>query len=303
MKKITTTLLLALSFVSYSQVYYNFQQQQTTYTQLSTSASQLPYYQPNPAFYLVTLPKPIVAFGQSTDVSLTVGSGFVISTSSQYSFAFDPFIAQLADTSGSIYMEWDTLGAVKQVWIEWRDFQLEGNPVTDFVNFKVGFNLSDQSIEFHYGPMQVTDTVGFFNGNGGPQAITALLTPNFNQSYFYNALEGDPASPIHHTTPVAAFLNGAPANGTVYRFEPVDISLEENELNLRIYPNPVVDVARIEGVESGQVSIQSLDGKEIMKARVINNEINLSALPTGAYLLIIESNNSTLKTALKIMKQ
>ncbi len=303
MKKCTTLLLLLIGFASFSQAYYNFVQKQATYTPLGNNALQVPYYQQDPRFYLVTLPAPIKAFGQLTNTDVTIGSGFLISTTAQYSFAFDPFIAQLADTSGGVYMEWDTLGTEKHLYVEWRNFKLQGHPVSDFVHFKIDFNLENEVLEFHYGPSRVTDTAGFYNANSGPQVIATLLSPDFSQVFFYNALEGAPANPTHHTTPVGAFLNAVPPEGTVYRFEPINLSLEENKQQLYIYPNPVVGILKVENVASGTVTVQSIGGKELTTKKLRNHEVDLSDLPEGIYILKVSENGNVKPFTLKIVKQ
>lgn len=305
MKKITLISSLALCVIgsAKAQVYYNFVQSQDTYSQLGSNAIELPYYAPDPRFHLYTLPKPVGVFGQIMDSSLTIGSGFIITTTSQYSFAIDPFLAQLADTTGGIYVEWDTLGTEEKLWVEWRDFALEGNPSGDFVNFKIGFNLSNEVIEFHYGPSQVSDTVAFYNANSGPQVVITLLTPNFGQSYFFNVLEGNPANPTHHTSPMGTYLSSAPASGTIYRFEPVNISIDEEQNAFSVYPNPVDDILKIKGMDEGSISIIGLDGKKVIEKEFQNSRVDVTELPQGTYMIILRDAQGKAETKLEIVKQ
>lgn len=298
--------LLGLLKLTNGQVYYNFVQDQETYVQLlNANAIQLTSLAGNPQFYQPTLARPIKAFGESTSPIITIGSGgFLISTSSQYSFAFDPFLAELIPQSGEVYLKWDTLtfSADHHLYVEWRDFQLMGNPASDFVNFRIDFNLTNEVIEFHYGDSQVTDTVAFYNGNTGPQAIIALLTPDFTGAFFYNTLKGDPTNPTHHSAPAAAYLSDVPPSGTVYRFVPVDISLKELEDVIEVYPNPVLEVMKLDGVDNGSIQAIGMDGKVVI-LEVVNGEVNMSSLASGNYVIHLTTEDSIVPKTFKITKR
>ncbi len=62
---------------------------------------------------------------------------------------------------------------------------------------------------------------------------------------------------------------------------------------ISVYPNPTIDILFIEANTSGEVSIYDLDGKLIMKKQIENakNEINVSSLTTGSYVLKFLYNN------------
>lgn len=62
---------------------------------------------------------------------------------------------------------------------------------------------------------------------------------------------------------------------------------------ISVYPNPTNDILFIEANTSGEVSIYDLDGKLIMKKQIENakNEINVSSLTTGSYVLKFLYNN------------
>lgn len=60
--------------------------------------------------------------------------------------------------------------------------------------------------------------------------------------------------------------------------------------NQAIYPNPVSNELRINGINDYQIwnySISNLLGQEIMKGNLTSNVISLSNLPKGMYILTL----------------
>ena len=80
-------------------------------------------------------------------------------------------------------------------------------------------------------------------------------------------------------------------------------SITENaSKHFNIYPNPSTTKIAIETLLPGLVnySIQTLDGKTSLKGQVENNEIDVSALSQGVYILLLEVNGKTYQH--KLMK-
>ena len=73
--------------------------------------------------------------------------------------------------------------------------------------------------------------------------------------------------------------------------------------NLKIYPNPFTNYIKIEGLENEfDISLFSIDGKEIMKVSKLNSSqnIDLSKLETGIYNMKIKTTDSIInKTIIK----
>ena len=69
------------------------------------------------------------------------------------------------------------------------------------------------------------------------------------------------------------------------------------EIRLNIYPNPVIDIVRITGLE-GNYSIKMLDvlGQVVASAKGSSDEqvFDLSKKPTGIYLVKIESQGKSI---------
>ena len=79
----------------------------------------------------------------------------------------------------------------------------------------------------------------------------------------------------------------AAENGFVYKSAMVPVSgLEENALQINVYPNPAKDRVIVEGVEAAEVQVYNALG-QLVKTVQNANEINVSDLMEGMYLLRI----------------
>ncbi|ESU24169.1 hypothetical protein FEDK69T_06050 [Flavobacterium enshiense DK69] len=68
------------------------------------------------------------------------------------------------------------------------------------------------------------------------------------------------------------------------------LTTDENTIsNLTLYPNPVTDIIHVIS-QSGELNytIYGIDGRKIQDGKIINNEINLSQLPSGLYMMKIQ---------------
>jgi Secretion system C-terminal sorting domain len=61
-----------------------------------------------------------------------------------------------------------------------------------------------------------------------------------------------------------------------------------------VYPNPATSTINVDVTEDGKVSVVSLDGKTVINKEVSNghNSVDISALPSGTYMLISGSNTA-----------
>ena len=79
----------------------------------------------------------------------------------------------------------------------------------------------------------------------------------------------------------------AAENGFVYKSAMIPVSgLEENALQINVYPNPASETVRIEGIEPTEVQIYNALGQVVKTVRG-TNEIDLSGLVEGVYMLRI----------------
>jgi len=72
----------------------------------------------------------------------------------------------------------------------------------------------------------------------------------------------------------------------------------------KIYPNPATDAFQITGIEGTiLVTVSDLNGRLLLSKEITSNEnISLSCLPNGLYLVGIKSNNATKTEKLIIQK-
>ncbi|MDB4088141.1 T9SS type A sorting domain-containing protein [Flavobacteriales bacterium] len=87
-----------------------------------------------------------------------------------------------------------------------------------------------------------------------------------------------------------------------YKIEPRDSldvveintnSIEENSLEFSIYPNPVISVVTLSGVNLEKVEIYSVNGKLVSTESSNSiNKIDVSELEKGVYILKVTSNNT-----------
>ena len=286
MKKVIALLFSMGIFMLAGQSFYTPSVRTTTYTELTNGVKQ--NESPgNPGRYLLSLPKPVKLFNETTGTDLTIGAGgFIVSQNPTHSFAIDPFLANLVEgsTNSGIYVEFDSSSVPYCMSIEWRNMIPVAHPITDYVNFTAHI-YSDQSVEFHYGPSQITDTTAF-NGGTGPSVFLILFQGVFGSPQEYHKMIGSPSNPTFGTAPSQSKLTGVPSNGTLYRYEPFNINLrEDSKTRINLYPNPVKNRLFFEGNQATEAEIRSLNGSLISSKTFSQNSIDVSDLDKGIYLL------------------
>ena len=94
----------------------------------------------------------------------------------------------------------------------------------------------------------------------------------------------------------------AAENGFVYKSAMIPVNgVEENALQIYVYPNPAKDRVVIEGIEAAEVNVYNALGQVVKTVRG-TNEIDLSGLVDGVYLLRIMDAEGKVYTN-KITKQ
>lgn len=92
-------------------------------------------------------------------------------------------------------------------------------------------------------------------------------------------------------------------NGVVHAIDDVLVlpasSINENELNVSVYPNPFTELIRIEAEGNHSVIIRDAAGRVVLQEVMTNGTINVNDLAKGMYLLNVPS----LKLAKTIVKQ
>jgi uncharacterized surface protein with fasciclin (FAS1) repeats len=95
-------------------------------------------------------------------------------------------------------------------------------------------------------------------------------------------------------------------NGVVHVIDAVLLSIflsidEEESISLSLYPNPAVDVVRVNNASGSTFEIIDMYGVRVAGGFLMNDEISVSSLATGTYIVRVNLNGSTYQT--KLVKQ
>lgn len=268
--------------------------------------------------YLIPLAFPILVNGEAVQ-SLSIdgyGSDLLASTSDDniYNFIY-PFGADLIDrgyaTDVSVspisYKVEGTAGS-RILKIEWKNAgsYSEDEPYSMFVNFQAWFYETSNIIEFHYGTSSITDAQLFYGGDAGAWIGIGKFAIDANDEIeilISNALTGNVDNPTLNSE--FDFINGTPANGTVYRFTPATPSgINENNSTFAVYPNPANNVINISNLAPKSNIIITNTIGAVVYSQEANNTleiINVENFAKGVYFISI-NNNSEVSTV-KFIKQ
>lgn len=193
--------------------------------------------------------------------------------------------------------------------IEWlnvgfyEDWAADGT-FTNTTSFQLWLYENSNIFEYHYGPSNISDpsTVHMF----GAPAAAFLENLNQNSGFdwegFYSVTGNTDAPTITTLSnaevlaaqgiPSYALLNGEPVEGTVYRFAPTFVNVEENSsTTFDVFPNPTSGLLNVFNPtqESLVAQILSADGKVIQIETLTSgrNAIQTNELSSGFYMLRI----------------
>jgi hypothetical protein len=191
--------------------------------------------------------------------------------------------------------------------IEWlnvgfyEDWAANGT-YTNTTSFQLWLYENSNVFEYHYGPSNITNP-SIVHMFGAP---AAAFLENLNQNTGFNwdgfySVTGNTDAPTITTLsnaevlaaqgiPAYALLNGEPAEGTVYRFAPTFVNVEENSIvTFDVFPNPTSGVLNVFNPTQEVVLAQilSADGK-IVQVETLNsgrNSIQTENLSSGYYII------------------
>lgn len=191
--------------------------------------------------------------------------------------------------------------------IEWlnvgfyEDWAANGT-YTNTTSFQLWLYENSNIFEYHYGPSNITNASMIHMFGAPAAAFLENLNQNtgFDWDGFYSVTGNTDAPTITTLTtaeilgaqgiPSFALLNGEPAEGTVYRFAPTFVGIEENSLaTFDVYPNPTSGLLNVFNPtqESLVAQILSSEGKIIQVETLTagRNSIQTENLSTGYYIL------------------
>jgi hypothetical protein len=181
--------------------------------------------------------------------------------------------------------------------IEWknagffRQYFFTGNN-TDYVNFQMRLYEEDMSIEYHYGPSNITHPELDYDSTGAFVGLIENLVFATDESVGESLLlSGNPSNPTPTPVYQTIFINGTIPANTLYRFERMTTAVENPlaKYNEPIFtPNPCDDFLQIsnKGQEEiiSPVYIYNSTGTLVVTAKQ-TDRIETSALSPGIYQL------------------
>lgn len=177
-------------------------------------------------------------------------------------------------------LEWNNCGSYNELW--------DNNSMNEYVNFQLWI-YETGIIEFRFGPQSITNTANWYEGL--PGILSGLAVYDIVNEVISNIhlLMGSAATP--QLSDQLASLTGHPTAGLIYRFEPLNIGIEDEvKSNLALYPNPTKDALYISGGDMfAPVSILDMSGRVITEGNLENGKIYLGNLSSGVYFIQVEN--------------
>jgi hypothetical protein len=197
--------------------------------------------------------------------------------------------------------------------LEWKNAGFYGewnatNTYYNTTNFQLWIYQNTGVIEFRYGPNTIkSGSLIHFFGNGP----LVLLGRNaaFDGSGWEGlwSLGGDPQNPTITAIPSGQqplseqALNGEPESGTVYRFAPVVIDIDEwnGEKAIHAWPSPANDFVNIAVKPNTAYSVYDFSGRLMVSRLAVDyqEQLDISAWPAGQYC--IRSNETRAERFIK----
>lgn len=181
-----------------------------------------------------------------------------------------------------------------------------GNDCTDsteiiFSNFI--YSLSTRFYSINFGDsIFLNDGV---NVDGGIGNLTYLWRPNhgLNDSTKATGFWAKPDSSLRYYVTVTDEM-GCSDRGPDFYFITVNhIGIDENKLDtlVTIFPNPTTTILNIsmEELRPSKVSIYNVVGQEIYTSSMFKEEIDISILPNGIYILTLETSEGIVRKKIK----
>ena len=199
--------------------------------------------------------------------------------------------------------------------IEWlnvgfyEDWAANGT-YTNTTSFQLWLYENSNIFEYHYGSSNITNASMIHMFGAPAAAFLENLNQNtgFDWDGFYSVTGNTDAPTITTLTtaeilgaqgiPSYALLNGEPAEGTVYRFAPTFVGIEENSLaTFDVYPNPTSGLLNVFNPTQELVVAQILSSEgKIIQVETLSsgrNAIQTDELSSGFYLLRINGTCSS----------
>ena len=200
-----------------------------------------------------------------------------------------------------------TIAGERVFILEYENVGFEGDITlngisTDFANFQVWIYDSD-IIEIHFGESSITDFSSSFLNQPGPivslmPEITLDGNANGGPSAPFYSLNGPAQAPQLQYGETMSYITGMPPSGTVYRFTPMPLSVNETASSARkvVYPSLITNVFNIKDHEKfDSLRIFAADGTLVKKTSQLSAQTDISDLPPGVYFIVLENSSEKIR--------
>jgi hypothetical protein len=297
LKTLTVLSCVLVSMATVAQSYYKFTKANEPYVELTGGTLLTNSFTVDN--YIIQLPHPIKTFDKLSGAELQIGkNAYITTTGPTHSFAYDPLTMSLSkndNTSSLTYSITPTTNNDTVVTVQWKNMKLDSGNAGDYTNMQCKIYFNSGTVEFFYGPSVVTSPK-FADSSLDNLVGVFFLSQNFNIAYDYNWVYGDANNPkVSHNPQQQVWLQGLPANGTVYRFSRIGttgISPITNNL-FSVYPNPAstsISVSSPTG-NAQKATVYNTIGQTMLATPLsaLNQDIDISSLPAGIYFITIDS--------------
>ncbi len=214
------------------------------------------------------------------------------------------------DNTSKISYRIDGSSGNKILKVQWKHVRIRSGQPGNFVNLQIWLHQSGV-IEYRYGPASTSNASGYTLNTGPSVGISYSpfdLSPMFEKIWIY----GTPPNIMIDSARNLSFPNisGVPANGTVYRFAPKNLSIStlDNSNGFSVYPNPANTVLNISTqiynipVKASLVDIEGRITREyLLDGQTQLHTISTANIPHGIYVLrlVVKGQSITRKIEIK----
>ena len=279
-------------------VFYQFSKSTSTYADLASPTMLTTTMMTN--FEVMPVPAGLKAFNVALPSSFKVGkNGWIVCTGPTRSFAFNPFLAALSATATTtVGYKLEASGQDSVLKIEWKNVVPANGTPGETLSFQLWFHKKSQTIEFHYGPSNVTTAVK-------PALQIALLSPDFvSAEYEIHSLSGNFRILKDSLSGDTLIVHdGMPPNGAVYRFTHPSTSITElRSKDFRIFPNPANDVLYVDIPHEVPFTLTDAVGRRVATGRCSAVKgIDTRGLAEAVYTLTIGTGDQQAGRLVQIM--
>lgn len=213
------------------------------------------------------------------------------------------------DNTSKISYKLDGASGSKILKVQWKNVRVRSGQPGNFVNLQIWLHQSGV-IEYRYGPASASNASGYVSNTGPSVGISYSpfdLSPMFEKIWIYG-------TPPNITIDSARNLNfpnisGVPADGTVYRFAPKNLSVSSlnNNDDFGVYPNPANTVLNISTRAFGtpvKATLIDMQGKVaaeyLLDGQTKTHSISTAALPNGIYEVMLQTKQQTITRKIEI---